>query len=131
MGPLASTARSDHESNVFGIRLGAGYEIEAASWRLRPFFNLSYVLLDEAGFTESGGGAASLDVEERLTNSLVSELGLRVARAWQTELGTFVPYLSAAWEHDATIDDRSVVSGSRAPARPSRSAAGASTATGP
>lgn len=111
VGPLSATTSSDHDANVFGTQLGGGYRFDVGGFGLRPFGVLSYLLLDEEGFTESGAGGANLSVKSRTTNSLVSELGLRVARGFEPEAGTFVPYLSAAWKYDFDIDDRTLVGG--------------------
>ena len=69
------------------------------------------MLIDEDDFSEVDAGAVSLDVDGRKTNSLVSELGLHVSREFRPELGTFAPYLSAAWKYDYAVDDRTIVSG--------------------
>jgi outer membrane autotransporter protein len=111
IGAIERTARSDHKANVFGAQFGGGYGFDLHGFGLRPFANLSYVLLDEEDFSESGAGALNLSVDDRTTHSLVSELGVRVARAFQPEIGTFVPYLSAAWKYDYNIDDRTIRSG--------------------
>jgi outer membrane autotransporter protein len=111
VGELERTARSEHDANVFGAQLGGGYRFDLQGIGLRPFASLSYVLLDEEGFRETGADDVNLVVEGRTTNSLVSELGVRVARAFQPEVGTFVPYLSAAWKYDFDIDDRTIQSG--------------------
>jgi outer membrane autotransporter protein len=111
VGPMTSLSRSDHDANMFGATFGGGYRFDLGGFGLRPFLTYSYILLDEQGFTETGAGAANLAVNGRTTNSLVSELGLRAARAFQPEIGAFVPYLSAAWKYDYNIDDRTIISG--------------------
>jgi outer membrane autotransporter protein len=108
---IERTARSDHDANVFGAQLGGGYGFDLSGFGLRPFASLSYVLLDEEGFSETGADSVNLAVDDRTTHSLVSELGVRLARAFRPEIGTFVPYLSAAWKHDYDIDDRKIRSG--------------------
>jgi outer membrane autotransporter protein len=111
VGAIDRTAKSNHDANVFGARLGGGYRFDVAGFGLRPSASFSYVLLDEESFTETGAMAANLVVGSRTTHSLVSELGLRVARAFRPEIGTFVPYLSGAWKYDFNVDDRQIVSG--------------------
>jgi uncharacterized protein YhjY with autotransporter beta-barrel domain len=111
VGDLSRVAKSDHDANVFGAQLGGGYRFDLEGFGLRPFVSLSYVLLDEEGFTETGAGDVNLVVDGRTTNSLVSELGVRGARAFEPGFGTFVPYLSGAWKYDFDIDDRTIVSG--------------------
>jgi outer membrane autotransporter protein len=109
--PMSQTASSEHDANVFSAALGGGYRFDVAKFGLEPFARLSYLLLDEEGFSESGAGAANLRVEPRTTNSLVSELGVRAARGYELGRSRLVPYLSAAWKYDYDIDDRTIVSG--------------------
>ncbi len=111
VGDLSRVVKSKHDANVFGAQLGGGYRFDLRGFGLRPFASISYVLLDEEGFTETGAGDVNLVVDGRTTHSLVSELGVRAARAFKPELGTFVPYLSGAWKYDFGIDDRTILSG--------------------
>ncbi len=111
VGAVGGTARSDHDANGFGARFGTGYRFDVGDWGFRPFANLSYFLLDENDFEERGAGTANLSVDGRTTHSLVSELGVHVARAVRSEVGTFVPFVRGAWEHDFDVDDRRIVSG--------------------
>ena len=111
VGAIEGTAHSDHDADLFGAELGGGYRFDLRGFGLQPFASLSYVLIDEEGFGETGAGDVNLVVDDRTTNSLVSELGVRVARALQPEFGTFVPYLSAAWKYDFDIDDHTIRSG--------------------
>jgi outer membrane autotransporter protein len=69
---------------------------------------LHYASLDEEEFEETGAGGIDLIVEDRRTESLVSELGLRVGRPIETNLGLLMPQLSIAWAHDFNVDDRKI-----------------------
>jgi outer membrane autotransporter protein len=66
--------------------------------------------LDEERFREKGAGSVSLNIDDRQTDSLVSELGVRLARVFKTKCGSLIPELSAAWLHDFDIDDRVIKS---------------------
>ena len=52
----------------------------------------------------------SLNIDGRQTDSLVSELGVRLARVFKTKCGSLIPEVSAAWLHDFDIDDRVITS---------------------
>ncbi len=67
---------------------------------------MQYTYLDEDGFQESGAGGLNLIVDDRQTDSLLSELGLRIARIIQTKSFNLIPELSLAWSYDYDIDDR-------------------------
>jgi outer membrane autotransporter protein len=75
-------------------------------WIIGPFGSLKYAYLNEDGFTETGAGSLNLKVDRRKTDSLVSELGFRVARPFKTNSGNMIPELTAALNYDFDIDDR-------------------------
>jgi outer membrane autotransporter protein len=108
IGPIRRTADSDHDGNAFSAFLSGGYDFHLTDWTLGPFASLQYIYLDEEGFEESGAGSINLEVDDRQTQSLVSELGLRVARVFKTDNGSLIPEISAAWNHDFDIDDRDI-----------------------
>jgi uncharacterized protein YhjY with autotransporter beta-barrel domain len=106
IGPIQRRASSEHDGDVFSGYLGAGYYFNLKDWALGPFGSLRYVYLDEESFRETGAGSVSLWGDSRKTDSLVSELGLQVKRAFGTKYGNLIPELSAAWSYDFDIDDR-------------------------
>jgi uncharacterized protein with beta-barrel porin domain len=103
-------AYSKHDGNLFSAYLQGGYYFDIKKWLIGPFVSLQYIYLDEEGFNEKGADGVSLRIDSRQTNSLVSELGLRVARVFKTKYGSLIPEVSAAWLHDFDIDDRMITS---------------------
>lgn len=93
--------------------ISGGYIWQLKRWALEPFASLQYTYLDESSFEESGAGSVDLSVEDRQTQALVSELGLRLAQVWKQANFTLIPELSAAWSRDFNIDDRALVSSFR------------------
>ncbi|HVN96639.1 MAG TPA: autotransporter outer membrane beta-barrel domain-containing protein, partial [Syntrophorhabdaceae bacterium] len=106
IGSMQRTARSDHNGDVYSAYLGGGYVFDVNKWAIGPFGSLKYVYLNEEGFTEIGADSLNLTVSRSKTDSLVSELGLRVARAFKTESGNLIPEVTAALNYDFDIDDR-------------------------
>jgi outer membrane autotransporter protein len=106
IGGIERLAQSDHQGNAFATYLGAGYAYPLGAWAVGPVGALQYVYLAEQGFQETGAGSLDLSVASRDTNSLVSELGVRVVGAVQTPAGTLVPDLSLLWRYDFDLDDR-------------------------
>jgi outer membrane autotransporter protein len=106
IGSLQQTANSSHYGNAYSGSLEGGYNLRAQEWIFRPFAWLGYVYLDEEAFDEEGSGGADLRVDARRTSDLLSELGLRVGRAFKVETGSVIPELKAAWLHNFDIDDR-------------------------
>ena len=97
---------SDHDGDAYSAFAEGGYNVELNSWILQPFASLQYISLDEDGFTEKGAGSINQIIGDRDTDSLVSELGLRLARVFKKETGSVIPEISAAWNYDFDIDDR-------------------------
>jgi uncharacterized protein YhjY with autotransporter beta-barrel domain len=109
IGSLQRIAYSEHDGNAYSAYLASGYDFWAKEWKLQPFGSLQYIYLDEEGFQETGAGSLNLRVNDRQTESLVSQLGLRVARIFKGDSGRLIPELSAAWLHDFDIDDRPII----------------------
>ncbi len=110
IGALQSEADSDHDGDLFSAYLGGGYYFHANGWRVGPFASLRYIYLNEEGFTETGADSLDLTVDRRATDSLVSELGLRAARAFKTTNGNLIPELSAALNYDFDTNDGMITS---------------------
>jgi outer membrane autotransporter protein len=108
IGPVVRTARSDHDGDAFSFFGEGGYHFPVKGWTVGPFASLHYIYLDEESFVESSAGGVSLLVDDRTTDSLVSELGLRLGRVFQTASGSLVPEVSLAWKYDFDIDDRDI-----------------------
>jgi outer membrane autotransporter protein len=110
IGLLQREAYSDHDGDLFSAYLGAGYYFDIKKWLIGPFASLQYIYLDEESFSEKGANSLSLRMNDRQTDSLISELGLRLARVFNVKYGSLIPELSAAWLHDFNIDDRVITS---------------------
>jgi len=110
IGPIQRTAYGDHDGDLYSAYLGAGYTFDIKKWLIGPFASLQYIYLDEKSFREKGADRLSLRIDDRQTNSLISEFGLRLARVFNVKYGNLIPELSAAWLHDFDIDDRVITS---------------------
>ena len=108
IGPVLRRARSDHDGDAFSLFSEGGYNFHVKKWTIGPFASLQYIYLDEESFVESGAGGVSLRVDDRQTDSLVSELGLRLARVFPTASSSLIPEVSLAWKYDFDIDDRNI-----------------------
>lgn len=69
--------------------------------------SLSFCNLTEGQFEESGA-LATMQVDGRSTNSLVSELGTQVDRPILTSKGTLVPVAKVSWQHDYGVSKNSI-----------------------
>jgi outer membrane autotransporter protein len=98
----------DHDGDVFAASLGSGYPISREDTVLEPFGRLQYIRLDEDAFTETGAGSVNQRISSRDTESLTSEIGMRVTRVYKKAAGRLTTDASVAWLHDFDIDDRTI-----------------------
>jgi outer membrane autotransporter protein len=108
IGPLQRVAESNHTGNSFFLFMEGGYSWPVQNWTLQPFGSLFYTYLDEGGFQESGAAGLDMQVDARQTNSVVSEMGLRLARVIKTSKGILIPEVKAAWQHDFAVSARTL-----------------------
>lgn len=106
LGVNATDTRANFGGHTWNMRAESGYQFEflpAAQLRLMPFFALQYSRQSFNAYSERGGGALALVVNNSSEVSVRSELGLRLARTWlstgERELET---YTYAAWAHEFT-----------------------------
>ncbi len=94
------TASGSPSGDQFGGDLDGGYEFHHGDWTFGPSVGVTYVNLGIDSFSESGAGAASLNVNNQSAESLRSRLGGTVR--YQAKLGSVVltPHLSAFWQHE-------------------------------
>ncbi|MBN2468986.1 MAG: autotransporter domain-containing protein, partial [Deltaproteobacteria bacterium] len=108
IGGISRQASSEHDARLFSGYLGSGYYFDLKPWSLGPYASLQYIRLDEESFEERGAGAISLRVDDRQTDALVSELGLRMVGCFKGKDGNLLPEVSLAWSYDFDIDDHVV-----------------------
>ncbi len=108
IGQIERQAESEYDGKVMSASLGGGYTLDMNGWGIEPFGTARYVYLEEDGFRESGADSVDLNVDSRYTDSLISDLGFRVFRAWKVRNGYFIPEISAAWRYDFDLDDRKI-----------------------
>uniref|UniRef100_UPI00048BD97E autotransporter outer membrane beta-barrel domain-containing protein n=1 Tax=Thioalkalivibrio sp. ALE19 TaxID=1266909 RepID=UPI00048BD97E len=98
---VGQTAEADYSARGVGMRAEGGYTFEIGNTaRLTPFGGLDYEYLRRSGFSESGAGAANLDVNRESEYSLRSQAGVRFDQAFETTGGWVAPYAEAAWVHE-------------------------------
>lgn len=108
-GGLTRTATASPTSNDLAFTARTGRDFGLGRFTVTPEAGLDWYRLDRSGFTESGAGAANLDVQSSTTDVVKTALGLRAATAFVTAGGfTLVPEARATWYHDLADEDPSV-----------------------
>ena len=108
VGSIQRVAESAHGGNTFQAYLGGGLSAGIAPLTVEPLAGLQYIYLDEAGFSEEGAGSVSLNVQERTSHSLVSDLGMRLGLCFGTRRGNLSSELYAAWRHEYAVDEGTI-----------------------
>jgi outer membrane autotransporter protein len=108
VGELTNVAHSSHNGDLLSLYTETGCNIAMQKWVLEPFASLQYIYLAEESYRESGASGVNLLVDDRKTESLVSDVGLRFIRPFTLNIWNCVPDITVAWRHDYDIDDRHI-----------------------
>ena len=111
IGDIVRQAQSTHDANLFSAYFNGEYTWSKGLWRIAPYGNLHYTMIDENPYTETGADDLNLILGERTTKSLVSQLGFHLSRPFTRRSGYFVPKVSLAGVYDFDIDDRAITAG--------------------
>jgi len=107
VGSLTQAATAEHEGNLFTAYLSGGRYFDVKQWVIEPYASILFNQVDEEGFQETGGGL-SLRIHDDRTRSLVSDVGLRVARSYEIPFGKLIPEVGIAWIYDFQLDERRI-----------------------
>lgn len=106
-GSISEVAKSDHDGQSVSIALDLGLDARTIrAWNAAPYVSVEYAYLSEDAYTERGTGSLLLTIDERDTNSVVSELGLRLSGVRLYRL--VAPELTIGWRHDFDVDARTL-----------------------
>ncbi len=111
VGGFNQTAVNDHMGYDLSVHGTLGYEIDMDPWKLTPSFTLQYVHMMEDGYSETGGGAANLTVNDTTYNSLRSILGVRLGRTFDWMNIKVTPEVWAGWAFELLNEQHDIVSG--------------------
>ena len=93
---LSRIAKGDYAGDEWSVAAEFGRLFTIEGYNVQPFFGTRYIYLDEDGFTETGAGDLSLEIDDRSTTSWKVFPGLRVNRpVVMGEQSYFVPELFA------------------------------------
>jgi len=77
-----------------------GYHFRVQEFTVTPLASLQYTHVDLDGYTQSGADNVSLSVKPQSYDFLESGLGVKIARPFASENGTFVPEVHFEWLHE-------------------------------
>ncbi len=103
------TATSKPDGGQFSTYLDAGYDWKAGGFTFGPLVSAQYTYAGIAPFTEDGAGSLNLAVDQQNVNSLRTNIGGRIAYAWNvTEKIVIVPEVRMFWQHEFLNNPRNI-----------------------
>jgi outer membrane lipase/esterase len=111
---VSQVASSDPDGDLFLASLGGGFSFYQGAWNITPQLRLDYQESRMDGFQESmsspgtPGGALALGFESTTYDSLTSNLGVQISRAFSYADGVLLPQASLFWVHEFRADEKTV-----------------------
>ena len=98
-------ASSDQTGQNFGLHFKSGINFKCRNWDVIPLARLSYVSLNQSGFTETGADAANLTLKPFYTQTIRAQVGAQLARSYQADNGTLItPNIEFGMAHDFPLN---------------------------
>jgi len=101
-------ADASPKGEEFSSRWGLAYDHKMPWATLRPAVAIEYDRVMVHAFDESGAGALDLNVGSQTNQSLRTEFGGRLTRDYKAGDKIWVPYVSAAWQHEYLNQDGAI-----------------------
>nr|WP_321455964.1 autotransporter domain-containing protein [uncultured Cohaesibacter sp.] len=101
-GGFRNQAEGSFNGWQYAVSGQAGYpfQLNDQGTTLTPIAGLSYSLLWQDGYTETGGGGAALTVDDATSTSLKSNLGVRLDHTVALPKGELSPFVQVGWSHE-------------------------------
>lgn len=103
---LAATAESDSEGCTLSGKLDYGYRFGFASIGLTPLVSCEYAWFRQNDYSETGAGAANLNVDSLTNDSLKTGIGFNLDRPIHLKGMVIVPEVSGRWMHEFLSRER-------------------------
>lgn len=100
-GNLNRTAEGEYEGHHWTGIANAGYRHSFGHWVIEPSAGIHFTYIDQDGYSEKGADALNLRLQEQDEESLVTTLGLRLARRFTLGRVVIVPDVRIAWLHES------------------------------
>ncbi|MEE9212063.1 MAG: autotransporter outer membrane beta-barrel domain-containing protein, partial [Phycisphaeraceae bacterium] len=102
---IIRTANGDYDAFDISLFMGGGYDIPVGDFTITPDASIQYTAYFSESFTETGAGAANLNVDSRDISSLRAMVGVRVATTIETQGVKIVPNGFVGLAHEFFLDD--------------------------
>lgn len=93
-------ARGKFNGQSVTVQSEFGYPLDlGAAATLTPLASLSYSYQHIDGYQETGGNGMALNVDSSHSQSVVSDIGARLDKTFETSLGNLTPFVQVSWIH--------------------------------
>jgi outer membrane autotransporter protein len=99
------TAKADYSGQSYTLFANTGYHFPVVGFTFTPLASLQYSRLHIDNYRETGAGDINLKVNSQSYDFLESGLGMKIARAFITRKGSYVPEVHAKWLHKLSNPD--------------------------
>ncbi|HUU93447.1 MAG TPA: autotransporter domain-containing protein [Phycisphaerae bacterium] len=99
-GGINRTAESDYLGHDMTAYLGGGYRFNLGECTVTPNASAQYTWYRRRGFSETGAGAANLNVAPDTSQSMQSRLGLSISRVFACKSVKICPEAFGGWWHE-------------------------------
>lgn len=103
---LDQTARGDTLGHTFSGKLRTVYQHRIGPFSIGPEIDLRYAHVLVEGYTETGAGPVSLNIDQQNADSLVISLGGYATYELECDDWLIVPFAGAAWQYELLDNDR-------------------------
>lgn len=102
---MTGIAQGDFDGDVWGLRVGGGMPLALGSnYTVTPLAGLEYNRLSQDGYTETGAGALSMQIEGVSAERLRSLVGVKIGTEYLVKSYTLRPSVQVGWRHDFMND---------------------------
>jgi outer membrane autotransporter protein len=111
--PIASNQKSDYSGDQYSVSVGVGYEFNFNAFKVDLNGRLGYIELKVDDYKEKDPNNTGLNlyIRDQETDSFTTTLGVQISYTFNTDIGVFIPKMSAEWEHEFG-DDSFLIEGS-------------------
>ncbi|MDY0189316.1 MAG: autotransporter domain-containing protein [Desulfuromonas sp.] len=96
---IQRSAKGNRRAYEYSALLSCGYAMSFGLWDVEPTLALSNVKLREKSFREKNAGGVNLVIDDQRSNSLQSQLAVKIGRSFQLDNLILKPTLGVEWQH--------------------------------
>jgi outer membrane autotransporter protein len=97
---FSDTAKASYGGNQYTAQVAGGVPLVWKNVLFTPNLSLTYSMLQQDGYTESGTSGGNLTVDSQNNNSFKTGLGMKASKSFSNGKNRVVPEVRATWYHE-------------------------------